>query len=62
MYDIALMINTEIFISLILSWNDCVFNHSYVYILNFIGINISVLIIKAMSYICMIKKTYIVRT
>ena len=37
MYAIAFMINTEIFIPLVLSKNDCAFNNVYIYIVNFIG-------------------------
>ena len=37
MYSIALMINTEILIPLVLARNYCAFNHSYIYIVNFIG-------------------------
>ena len=37
MYAIALMINIEIFIPLLLSRNNCAFNHVYIYIVSFIG-------------------------
>ena len=36
MYAIALIINTEILIPIVLSRNDCAFNHAYLYIVNFI--------------------------
>ena len=37
MYAIALMINTEILIPLVLGSNDCACIHVYIYICNFIG-------------------------
>ena len=37
MYTIALMINTEILIPLVLSRKDCSFNHAYIYKVDFIG-------------------------
>ena len=36
MYAIALIINTEVFIPLVLSRNNFAFNHAYIYIVNFI--------------------------
>ena len=41
MYIIALMINTEILIPLVLSRNNCSFNHAYIYLADFIGVFIN---------------------
>ena len=37
MYSIALMINTEILIPLLLSRKNCAFNHAYIYLVNSIS-------------------------
>ena len=50
MYAIALMINTEILITLVLSSNDCAFNNAYIYIVNYIGFSKS--LFKAIGTIC----------
>ena len=41
MYAIALMLNTEILIPLVLSRNDFAFNHAYIYIANFFPRNLN---------------------
>ena len=38
MYAISLDIDREISIPILLSGNDCVFNHVYIYIVDFIGV------------------------